>query len=139
MKFKIFICAIALTILSSCGTSKSTSSSQERIDNDNPNNTITNLQPNISLLDYLRRISGVTVRGSGTNATIHIRSGSNSLNLNTAPLFLINGTPFSGSFADLSGTVSVDDVKSVRVYKNASELSMYGVRGANGVIDIRLK
>lgn len=139
MKFQIFICAIALVILNSCGTSKSTTSSQERIDSDNPSNTITNLQPNISLLDYLRRISGVSVRGNGSSATILVRSGGNSINMSSAPLFLINGIPFGGSFSDLSGTVSVNDVKSVRVYKNASELAMYGVRGANGVIDIRLK
>lgn len=97
------------------------------------------IQPEISLADYLRRFSGVRIIGSGSNTKVFIRTGTTQANSNSEPLFLINGVAFNGSFAQLTGIVPVDNIESVRVYKNASEVSMYGMRGANGVIDITLK
>lgn len=73
-------------------------------------------------------VSGVTV--SGGNITIR---GISSLNLSNEPLFVVDGVPTSG-ISDLSP----DDVKSISVLKGASA-AIYGSRGANGVILIRLK
>ncbi|AOW19747.1 hypothetical protein LPB138_03195 [Urechidicola croceus] len=104
-----------------------------------PNNEVSNLKVEIPLSDYLRQLSGVTVRGSGDDISIRVRSGGNSLVMSSEPLFLINGNQFNGSFNELTGIISTADIKSVQVYKDASDTSFYGVRGANGVISIKLK
>ena len=93
----------------------------------------------ISLADYLRRISGVFVKGSGEDSIVLVRSGGNSIVNSSEPLFLINGNPYNGDFRNLSNTISVAEIKSIQVYKDASETAFYGVRGANGVINIILK
>ncbi|PCJ97090.1 MAG: hypothetical protein COA50_05480 [Flavobacteriaceae bacterium] len=138
MKIKALLVVALFVFLGSCKSTNNTvkaNDSEEKTDT----NTITNLRTDLTLADYLRRVSGVSVRGSGLNATVVIRSGANSLTANPKPLFLIDGTEFFGSFAELSSLIPVQDIKTVRVYKNASEISRYGVKGANGVIDIRLK
>ena len=104
-----------------------------------PTNEVTKLQPEISLANYLRRISGVVVKGSGEDSIVLVRSGGNSLVNSSEPLFLVNGTPFNGDFRGLTNTISVAEIESVQVYKDASETAFYGVRGANGVINIQLK
>ena len=82
------------------------------------------------IYDYIRgRVPGVVVRGK----SITIR-GANSINSNTEPLILVDGVEFS----DLS-TISPETVDSIDVLKDAASTSMYGVRGANGVILITLR
>lgn len=57
----------------------------------------------------------------------------NSLNLSTDPLFIVDGTEVSGiSF------INPNDVRSINILKDASS-SIYGARGANGVILITTK
>ena len=102
-------------------------------------NEVTNLQPEISLADYLRRISGVVVKGNGDDSIVLVRSGGNSLVNSSEPLFLINGNQFNGDFRSLTNTIAVADIKSIQVFKDASDTAFYGSRGANGVIDIKLK
>ena len=82
------------------------------------------------MYDYLRgRVAGVVV---GADNSIKIR-GTNSINSSTEPLIILDGCPIN----DLS-TISPKDVKSVEVLKDASA-SIYGSRGANGVILITTK
>jgi len=86
-----------------------------------------------NIYDYIRgKVPGVNVMGSGPNAKIVIR-GINSINCPTDPLFIVDGREVS----DIS-TINPMDVKSISVLKDASS-SIYGVRGANGVIIITLK
>ncbi len=142
MKKIITLLLAASFILASCNSQKSTTTSTNKIQTENEENdpnTIEVTQAEIPLSDYLRRFSGITVSGSGENARILIRSGGHSLTSDTEPLFLINGTQFNGDFKALSQTISVNDIKTIKVYKNASETAYFGVRGANGVIDIQLK
>jgi TonB-dependent SusC/RagA subfamily outer membrane receptor len=47
----------------------------------------------------------------------------------------LNGSPFYGSLKDLS----VNNIKSVDVLKDASATAAYGSRGANGVVLITTK
>lgn len=78
-----------------------------------------------NLLDALRgRIAGVQINGD----KILIR-GISSVNSGTDPLLLVDGCEVSS----LEG-ISLYDVQSVEVLK---EGSMYGMRGANGVIIVR--
>lgn len=142
MKRIITLLLVTSFILASCNSQKNTTTTTTVIETENEEydpNTVEVTQAEIPLSDYLSRIAGVSVRGSGDDARILIRSGGNSLTSDTEPLFLINGNQFNGDFESLSQTISVSDIKSVKVYKNASETAFFGVRGANGVIDIRLK
>ena len=103
-----------------------------------PANKVMVTNGEISLADYLRRIAGVVVKGSGADSIVLVRSGGNSIVNSSEPLFLINGIQYNGDFRSLSNVISVADIKSIQVYKDASDTSFYGVRGANGVINIKL-
>lgn len=85
-----------------------------------------------NMYDYLRgRVAGVEVGPDNTPSSIRIR-GVNSINSSTAPLIMVDGIE-----ADL-GSINPYDVYSVSVLKDSSA-SIYGVRGANGVILITTK
>ena len=86
-----------------------------------------------NMYDYLRgRVPGLEVGPENSMSSVHIR-GVKSINSSTAPLVLLDGT----EVPDLDA-VSPYDVYSVSVLKDASS-SIYGVRGANGVILITTK
>jgi TonB-dependent SusC/RagA subfamily outer membrane receptor len=86
------------------------------------------------------RAPGVVVgRSPEGNLTLRIRGGSSSLYGNNAPLYIVDGVPFTpGSDGGLSG-INPYDIESIRVLKDAADITMYGVRGANGVIVIKTK
>ncbi len=75
------------------------------------------------------RLAGVQVRGN----RVVIRGGVNSYNGDGQALILVNGSQVN----DLSG-IPPSEVKSIKVVKG-SDASFYGLRGANGVIEIKLK
>ena len=83
-------------------------------------------------------IPGINVVNSGgipgTNPTIRIR-GIGSINASAAPLIIVDGAPFNG---DLN-SIAQEQVASISVLKDASSTSLYGSRGANGVIIISTK
>jgi TonB-dependent SusC/RagA subfamily outer membrane receptor len=101
-------------------------------------NTIHEPQANIDLTDHLRRVPGVYVQGNGPDARITIR-GTNSINSGTEPLFVLDGSPMVGSFSGLYNFINVNDIQLIKVIKDPAQLAMYGVQGANGVIEIYLK
>jgi len=70
----------------------------------------------------------------GSVSTVRIR-GFGSVNGSTAPLYIVDDAPFGGSLNDINPA----DIKSVTVLKDASATSLYGARGANGVIVITTK
>jgi TonB-dependent SusC/RagA subfamily outer membrane receptor len=73
------------------------------------------------------------------NLVIRIRGGASSLSGNNAPLYIVDGVPFTPmSDGGLSG-LNPYDIASIRVLKDATDITMYGVRGANGVIVIKTK
>lgn len=128
---------LSLVFVAACSSSKSTSGNAASGKNDSPDK-VENLNPAVDLADHLRRIPGVQVTGSGSSARVSIR-GMASMNSDSEPLFVINGTPIGGGLSAANSTVSVADIKSVRVLKTPSETSFYGIRGSNGVIVIQLK
>ncbi|MFT3979603.1 MAG: TonB-dependent receptor [Ferruginibacter sp.] len=85
------------------------------------------------------RVAGVSVSGSdgqpGVPNRVVIRGG-NSLTQSNEPLYVIDGYPVE-SFEEMP--VSPSDIESVQVLKDASATSIYGSRGANGVIIITTK
>lgn len=89
------------------------------------------------------RVAGVQITPPGNSfgsspgsqlSNIRIR-GLNSLN-NSAPLYVLDGVPVSGSLDNL---LSVNDVDNITVLKDAQAAALYGSRGANGVILIATK
>lgn len=92
----------------------------------------------LSLADYLRRVPGVQVRGSGASAQVSIRGGS-SLGGNNSPLYVIDGSQVGNNYASAASQVDPNDIDSVNVLKDASATSAYGMQGSSGVIIIKTK
>ena len=84
--------------------------------------------------DYLRgKVPGLVVTKVGDEYKYKIR-GTNTINGSTDPLFVVDGaTVNSISYLD------PNNIASVEVLKDAASTSMYGSRGANGVILITTK
>ena len=90
--------------------------------------------------DIFQMISGRFPGVMVTGREIHIR-GISSIVMNTQPLFLIDGVPVS-SDSGASNALSMippSEVEKIEVLKSASNLAIFGSRGANGVIAIYLK
>lgn len=72
----------------------------------------------------------------GARTSIRIRGG-NSVQGNNEPLYVIDGF-IAGTDFNLSN-LNVNDIESIEILKDASAISIYGTRGANGVILITTK
>lgn len=85
------------------------------------------------------RIAGVSVQNvsgaPGGEVKIRVR-GSNSINANNDPLYVVDGIAL---FSAGLGDINVNDIESIEVLKDASATSIYGSRGSNGVILITTK
>lgn len=87
----------------------------------------------------MSRSPGVWVgRAADGSLAIRIR-GSTSFNGNAEPLYIVDGVPFQpGPGGSLAG-INPFDIASIKVLKDPADLTMYGSRGANGVIIIKTK
>ena len=85
------------------------------------------------------RVAGVVVeRTPDGGIAVRIRGGS-SITGSNAPLYIVDGVPIEpGPNGALTG-INPYDIESIKVLKDAAETTMYGSRGANGVIVIRTK
>ena len=70
-----------------------------------------------------RSLSSINIRGIG------------SINASNDALIVLDGMPYSG---DLD-MINPSDIESIRVLKDPVDISIYGMRGANGVIEIKTK
>ncbi len=74
----------------------------------------------------------------GSSPTVRVRGFSSiSNNVGKGPLYVIDGSPMSADW-DITN-LNPNDVESVTVLKDAASNSLYGARGANGVIMITTK
>jgi len=83
------------------------------------------------------KVSGVQVTGQGgpgAQPRVLIR-GISTLNLNTDPLYVVDGIPMGTSINFLSN----NEIESMEVLKDASASAIYGSRASNGVILITTK
>ena len=85
------------------------------------------------------KVAGVQMANSSgapgsDDPSINVR-GITSLSAGTAPLIILDGTPFSGAMQ----TLNTNDIESMTVLKDAASAALYGARGANGVILITTK
>ena len=146
---RTFILSLAAAVLlaASCGSTGSTAGSSEKVDvgyGTTDKDQLTYAVSQISstendaavysnMYDYLRgKVPGVYVGPENSMSSIVVR-GIGTLNSSTVPLVLVDGVEVN----DID-VVSPYDVYSVSVLKDASS-SIYGVRGANGVILITTK
>lgn len=119
--------------LSSCASTKdSTTTTKDYKTVELDDNEVT---PENNLEAYLNRVAGVVVKGSGQNATVQVR-GVNSFSGSTEPLFVLNGTDIGTNYGNAASAVRGLKIKSVRVLKD-SDATLYGIRGAGGVIVIK--
>ena len=89
-----------------------------------------------TIYDMLQNVAGLEVRqGSGSGGRSVVIRGTGTLTGNKAPLFVVNGTIYSG---DLNN-INPQDVDNIAVLKDAASATAYGSQGANGVIQITLK
>lgn len=70
----------------------------------------------------------------GSAASMFVR-GIGSLSANTAPLIILDGAPYEGSLNSINSM----DIESINLQKDASATSIYGARGANGILYITTK
>ena len=92
--------------------------------------------------DVTRALEGVvagvqmtTASGTlGSSPSIMVR-GISSMSAGTAPLYVVDGIPYSGDMNNLNPA----DIESMTVLKDAASNALYGARGANGVIMITTK
>ncbi|WP_158857116.1 SusC/RagA family TonB-linked outer membrane protein [Lunatibacter salilacus] len=84
------------------------------------------------------RAAGVQVTQNtgapGAPISVRIR-GTNSIQGNNEPLYVIDGFPYSGN----PNLLNNPDIESVEILKDASATAIYGSRGANGVVLITTK
>jgi TonB-dependent SusC/RagA subfamily outer membrane receptor len=83
------------------------------------------------------RISGVTVYSVPGGGIVVRFAGPTSFYAGQDPLFVIDGIPTDVRAGTLSW-LSPNDVQSIKALKGA-DASIYGVRGSNGVIEIKTK
>ena len=55
------------------------------------------------------------------------------------PLYLVNGVPYTPGPGGLLIGINPQDIASIKALKDPTELTLYGMRGANGVIAITLR
>ncbi len=104
------------------------------------------------------KVSGLTITGAGTaggSTKITLR-GSNSINGNNSPLFVVDGFPVTnenrgsspngGSLSNTGidggntiGDINPDDIETISVLKGPNAAALYGSRAANGAIIITTK
>lgn len=70
----------------------------------------------------------------GVSSSIRIR-GAGSINGSMDPLIVVDGLPFDGDLSD----INTSDIANITVLKDAASTSLYGARGANGIVMITTK
>ena len=84
------------------------------------------------------KVPGMTITSTGSpsgEANVRIRGIGSMGGSSTAPLYIVDGMPFSGSLNSINSA----DIETMQVLKDAASASIYGSRAANGVIVITTK
>jgi TonB-dependent SusC/RagA subfamily outer membrane receptor len=76
-----------------------------------------------------------TVTVDGEEQTSFSIRGTNTINGDTEPLFVVDGFPIDGDIND----INPNDIESVNVLQDAAAASIWGARAANGVVVITTK
>jgi len=98
-----------------------------------------NAYPATNMMQSLSgRATGVQISQNtgapGAAISVRVR-GTNSVQGNNEPLYVVDGFPYSGNPTLLNNA----DIESIEILKDASATAIYGSRGANGVVLITTK
>ncbi len=103
-------------------------------------NSVTMNRPSANVGDALQgQVSGLQIYSSTgePSASVSMRlRGVNTINADSSPLFVLDGTPVS---AAVFSALNSNDIENIVVMKDASSTAIYGSRAANGVIYITTK
>ena len=92
-------------------------------------------EPTRALEGLVAGVQMTTSSGSlGAQPSIIIR-GIGTMSASSAPLYVVDGVPYGGDLNNINPA----DIESMTVLKDAASNSLYGARGANGVIMITTK
>jgi TonB-dependent SusC/RagA subfamily outer membrane receptor len=85
------------------------------------------------------KVAGLQITQKGNQISIRLR-GTNSASIEEEPLVIVDGVmiPTSSLSSALAG-LTPNDIKQVNVLKDVASTSIYGIRGAAGVIVITTK
>lgn len=128
----VAILALSVFFIQGCA------SSEETVRESDSDSKISVGNSSITLADYLSRLPGVNIQGSGDNISINIR-GSQSISGTNQPLFVINKQQVGRNYSVVNSIVDVNDIESIEVLKGSEAGSRFGLRGSNGVIIIKTK
>lgn len=131
VQIKLFFIVLGVSLFIQCSNKYQTFEEPTR-------NKIEVTGNNLSLADYLRRVPGLYVSGSGSNTVVSLREQA-TISGSGAPLYVIDGMKVGNNYARVERMIDINDIKSVRVLTNASETSIYGLEGSAGVILIKTK
>ena len=85
------------------------------------------------------KVPGLVILGSGPDLRLRFR-GTNSMTVEQDALVIVDDVMIqSGNVANALAGLSPDDIKQVSVLKDVASTSIYGMRGAGGVIIIKTK
>lgn len=85
------------------------------------------------------KVSGLVITGTGASLVLRLR-GTNSLLSDQEPLVIVDDVMIqSGNIGNALAGLTPDDIKQVSVLKDVASTSIYGSRGAGGVILIKTK
>jgi TonB-dependent SusC/RagA subfamily outer membrane receptor len=106
------------------------------------NNLSVAVTPDVLLQGYATGINVISrsgMPGNGSNMYLH---GFNTMNAGTMPLFIVDGVPYENSayasslvgnyYANPLASIDPKDIESITLLKDG--VSLYGVKGANGVV-----
>ena len=129
--------SLAIGLATACSTTAPGTNTPNTTREELANTTQTAVGNNNSmqLSDYLRRIPGLQIEQRGSNVNVMIR-GMNSISSDNSPLFVIDQQPVGNDYNAAASAVDVNDIKTVNVIKSAEGQQLYGMRGANGVVQI---
>ncbi len=90
---------------------------------------------NANSLDQLLigRFPGVIVRRVGNGVSVQVRGGGEQ------PLYIVDGVQVRVGIDGGLSWLRPEDIESIRVLKDPSELALYGSRAGSGVVIIRTK
>jgi outer membrane cobalamin receptor len=127
----ILFISVALFSVISCATSGTARGSADL-------DTLLIENPDLTLKDYLRRLSGVMVTERGGEVRVMLR-GTSSVTGDNSPLFVVDGTQVGTSYIDVENAVNIRDVDYIRIMRSSEAMTTYGMRASNGAIVIYTK
>lgn len=124
---------IFTSLLISCQTSRAVSG-----EGNMPSVSGPSIENSLDLTEYIRRMGEAQITGDGANAIISIR-GVTTINSDPNPLFVLNGNVVGRDYNQVYHMVDIQQLASVKILKNAGDIGLYGVQGANGIVEITLR